>query len=138
MLRLGATKVELGVQSLDEDLLVRMKRGHTVEDAAQASANLREAGLKVGFHMMPGLPGSSQQRDLAVFRALFSDSRFRPDYLKIYPTLVIEGTELYRQYLRGEYTPLGDEDAAELVSRIKEILPRYVRLQRVQRIYHPL
>jgi len=133
MLRLGATKVELGVQSLDEDLLVRMKRGHKVEDAAQASANLREAGLKVGFHMMPGLPGSSPDLDLAVFRELFSDSRFRPDYLKIYPTLVIEGTELYRQYLRGEYTPLGDDDAAELVSRIKETLPRYVRLQRVQR-----
>jgi elongator complex protein 3 len=79
MLRLGATKVELGVQSLDEDLLVRMKRGHTVEDAAQASANLREAGLKVGFHMMPGLPGSSPALDLAIFRELFSDSPFRPD-----------------------------------------------------------
>ncbi len=133
MLRLGATKVELGVQSLDDDILVRMKRGHTVEDAAHASRLLREAGLKVGFHMMPGLPGSSQENDLAIFRRLFSDHRFRPDYLKIYPTLVIEGTELFRQYQRGEYSPLGDDDAAELVSRIKEILPRYVRLQRVQR-----
>ena len=133
MLRLGATKVELGVQSLDEDILVSMRRGHTVEDTAWASANLREVGLKVGFHMMPGLPGSSPDQDFAVFRRLFSDPRFRPDYLKIYPTLVIEGTELFRQYQRGEYIPLGDHDAAELVCRIKEILPRYVRLQRVQR-----
>ena len=83
--------------------------------------------------MMPGLPGSSPKVDLEVFQELFSDSRFRPDYLKIYPTLVVEGTELYRQYLRGEYVPLGDAAAAELVSRIKEILPAYVRLQRVQR-----
>jgi elongator complex protein 3 len=133
MLLLGATKVELGVQSTRDDLLEKMKRGHTVEDTVSANRALREAGLKVGFHMMPGLPGSSPQIDLEVFRELFSDSRFRPDYLKIYPTLVVEGTELYRQYQRGEYAPLGDAAAAELVSRIKEILPPYVRLQRVQR-----
>ena len=98
MLSLGATKVELGVQSTRDDLLQNMKRGHTVEDAVTANRNLREAGLKVGFHMMPGLPGSTPEVDLEVFRDLFMDSRFRPDYLKIYPTLVIEGTELYRQY----------------------------------------
>ncbi len=133
MLLLGATKVELGVQSTRDDLLENMKRGHTVEDTVSANRTLREVGLKVGFHMMPGLPGSSPEVDLEVFRELFSDSRFRPDYLKIYPTLVVEGTELYRQYLKGEYAPLGDAAAAELVSRIKEILPAYVRLQRVQR-----
>jgi len=133
MLKLGATKVELGVQSTRDEILERMRRGHTVEDTAAANRALREAGLKVGFHMMPGLPGSSPETDLKVFKELFSDSRFRPDYLKIYPTLVIEATELYRLYKRGEYSPLGDEEAADLVSRIKEILPPYVRLQRVQR-----
>jgi elongator complex protein 3 len=133
ILHLGATKVELGVQSTRNDILQTMKRGHTVEDAVCANRALREAGLKVGFHMMPGLPGSSEKVDLEVFKELFSDSRFRPDYLKIYPTLVVEGTELYRQYLLGEYVPLSDGAAAELVSRIKEILPAYVRLQRVQR-----
>ncbi|HUS75658.1 MAG TPA: tRNA uridine(34) 5-carboxymethylaminomethyl modification radical SAM/GNAT enzyme Elp3 [Methanothrix sp.] len=133
MLSLGATKVELGVQSTRDDLLENMKRGHTAMDTVCANRSLREAGLKVGFHMMPGLPGSSLQVDLEVFQELFSDSRFRPDYLKIYPTLVVEGTELYRQYCNGEYSPLGDEEAAKLVSRIKEILPSYVRLQRVQR-----
>ena len=124
MLSLGATKVELGVQSTRDDLLQNMLRGHTVQDAVTANRNLREAGLKVGFHMMPGLPGSTPKMDLEVFRELFSDSRFRPDYLKIYPTLVVEGTELYRQYQRGEYAPLGDAAAAELVSRIKEIASR--------------
>ena len=133
MLYLGATKVELGVQSTRNEILEMMRRGHTVEDTAAANFALREAGLKVGFHMMPGLPGSNFETDLQVFRELFSDSRFRPDYLKIYPTLVIEGTELYRLYQKGEYSPLEDEQAADLVSRIKEILPPYVRLQRVQR-----
>lgn len=133
LLPLGATKVELGVQSTRDDILQTMNRGHTVEDSVSANRSLREAGLKVGFHMMPGLPGSTPKKDLEVFRELFSDSRFRPDYLKIYPTLVVEGTELYQLYRKGEYIPLGDDAAAELVSRIKEILPAYVRLQRVQR-----
>ncbi len=133
MLSLGGTKVELGVQSIRDEILLRMNRGHTVEDTVTANKALREAGLKVGFHMMPGLPGTTPAEDLEAFRDLFSDSRFRPDYLKIYPTLVVEGTQLYELYRRGEYAPLGDEDAADLVSRIKELLPPYVRLQRVQR-----
>jgi len=133
MLSLGATKVELGVQSISDGILAAINRGHSVEDTVQANHLLREAGLKVGFHMMPGLPGSTPAGDLQMFRDLFEDSRFMPDYLKIYPALVIEGTELFRQYLRGEYLPLDDSQAADLVSRIKELLPRYVRLQRVQR-----
>jgi len=133
MLVLGATKVELGVQSTLDRVLQKMRRGHTVQQTIDANRNLRNAGIKVGFHMMPGLPGSSPEDDLSVFRELFENSNFRPDYLKIYPTLVVEGTELYRQYISGEYQPLGDEAGAELVSRIKALLPRYVRLQRVQR-----
>lgn len=133
MLILGGTKVELGVQSTDDDLLAEMRRGHTVRDSIEANRALREAGLKVGFHMMPGLPGSDFQRDLRCFRALFEEEEFRPDYLKIYPALVVEGTELYDRYLRGEYSPLADDEAADLISRIKEIIPPYTRLQRVQR-----
>ncbi len=133
MLSLGATKVELGVQSTLDSILHSMRRGHTVEDTINANTTLRVAGLKVGFHMMPGLPGSTPEKDLKVFRDLFESSSFRPDYLKIYPTLVVAGTKLHEMYLRGEYCPLGDEEAAMLVSRIKAMLPRYVRLQRVQR-----
>lgn len=133
MLLLGGTKVELGVQSTDDDLLAEMRRGHTVQDSIEANRALREAGLKVGFHMMPGLLGSDLQRDLASFRDLFELEGFRPDYLKIYPALVVEGTELYDRYLWGEYSPLEDEEATELISRVKELIPPYTRLQRVQR-----
>ena len=133
MLPLGATKIELGVQSTRDSILKKMNRGHNVEDVISANRDIRESGLKVGFHMMPGLPGSSLKEDLEDFKELFDNSSFRPDYLKIYPTLVIEGTQLHRMYKRGEYKPLESEEAAELVSRTKELLPRYVRLQRVQR-----
>lgn len=133
MLRLGVTKVELGVQSTRDEVLHLIGRGHSVQDSVRANWSLREAGLKVGFHMMPGLPGSTPRGDLEAFRELFQDSRFRPDYLKIYPTLVIEGTELHRLYMSGEYSPLEDEAAVDLVAEIKSLLPRYVRLQRVQR-----
>jgi elongator complex protein 3 len=133
MLSLGATKVELGVQSIRDVILERMRRGHTVEETARANAVLRDAGLKVGFHMMPGLPGSSPSEDLEDFRHLFEGERFQPDYLKIYPALVVEGTEAFEMYQRGEYEPLWDEEAADLVSKIKALLPKHVRLQRVQR-----
>jgi elongator complex protein 3 len=133
MLLLGATKVELGVQSTRDAVLQRIRRGHAAREAVKANRELREAGLKVGFHMMPGLPGSTPREDLEVFRELFESPDYRPDYLKIYPALVVKGTELHDLYSAGEYVPLGDEEAAELISRVKALLPRYVRLQRVQR-----
>ena len=123
MLWLGATKVELGVQSTRDEILERMGRGHLVSHTVDANCRLREAGLKVGFHLMPGLPGSSPELDMQIFEELFEMEELRPDYLKIYPTLVIEGTELFRMYQQGEYIPYGDEEAADLISRIKEILP---------------
>jgi len=133
MLELGATKVEIGVQSIYEDVLERIRRGHGIKEVVEANRMLRDSGFKVGFHMMPGLPSSSKERDLKMFRELFSDERFKPDFLKIYPTLVIKGTELYEMWLRGEYEPLSTEEAAELVAKIKRELPEWVRLQRVQR-----
>ena len=133
ILYLGGTKVELGVQSTNDLILKKMRRGHTVEDSVRANCDLREAGLKVGFHMMPGLPGSNFEIDLESFRTLFDDENFRPDYLKIYPTLVVAGTELHELYQKGEYAPLEGDEAAELISQIKEFVPPYTRIQRVQR-----
>ncbi len=133
MLDMGVTKVELGVQSTYDFILKRIERGHTVAESVEANRALRDSGLKVGFHMMPGLPGSSFERDLRMFERLFNDARFCPDYLKIYPALVTEGTKLYDWWKRGEYTPLSSEDAALLLARIKERLPGWVRLQRIQR-----
>jgi elongator complex protein 3 len=133
MLAMGVTKVELGVQSTYDFILKRIERGHTVADSVEANRALRDSGIKAGFHMMPGLPGSSPERDLRMFEMLFKDERFCPDYLKIYPTLVTKGTKLYDLWQRGEYEPLSNEVAAELMAGIKERLPKWVRLQRIQR-----
>jgi len=132
-LRLGGTKVELGVQSIYDFVLSRMQRGHGVAEIVRANQILRDSAFKVGFHMMPHLPGADSELDLRGFKKLFDDPRFRPDYLKIYPTLVTEGTPLYRMWEAGEYQAISDEEAAELVADIKAVLPKWVRLQRVQR-----
>ncbi len=133
MLRLGATKVELGVQSVYDDILERVRRGHSVRDTVEATSVLKDSGFKIVYHIMPGLPGSDPDRDLEMIKQLFEDPRFRPDYLKIYPTLVIEGTELYEMWRRGEYSALSDEEAIELISEMYRYIPKYVRIQRVQR-----
>ncbi|WP_406659955.1 tRNA uridine(34) 5-carboxymethylaminomethyl modification radical SAM/GNAT enzyme Elp3 [Methanolobus sp. ZRKC3] len=133
MLDLGATKVEIGVQSTYDFVLSRMKRGHTVADSVEANRMLRDSALKVGFHMMPGLPGMDRERDLRNFKRLFEDPRFKPDYLKIYPTLVTEGTELHKMWERGEYDALNDTDAVDLLAEVKSCIPKWVRLQRIQR-----
>jgi elongator complex protein 3 len=133
MLSLGGTKVELGLQSTSDEILAAIDRGHTVADAVEANQACRDSGLKVGFHMMPGLPGSDFNSDLRMFRELFSDERFCPDYLKIYPTLVTAGTALHELWKRGDYAPFEVNDAIELVALVKAQLPKWVRLQRVQR-----
>ena len=133
MLDLGVTKVELGVQHTDNDILRRINRGHTREDVIEANRLLRDSALKVGFHVMPGLPGSDPELDFASFDEVFSNPDFIPDYLKIYPTLVVEGSEIAKLWEKGEYQPLTTESAAELISRIKPMIPPWTRLQRVQR-----
>lgn len=133
ILGLGATKVEIGVQSTYDFILAGIQRGHTVAESADANMRLRDSGLKVGFHMMPGLPGSSTGSDLAMFGRLFEDERFMPDYLKIYPTLVTEGTRLHGMWELGNFAPLEVEEGIELLAKIKALLPKWVRLQRIQR-----
>ncbi len=130
---LGVTRVELGVQSVNDILLKNVQRGHTVEDTIDATKLTKDHGLKVCYHIMPGLPGSTPEGDLEDFKSIFREECFRPDMIKIYPTLVIKGTKLYQMWKRGEYTPLTTEGATELVSRMKEVVPEYVRIQRVQR-----
>ncbi len=132
-LRLGTTRVELGIQSTHDDILTRVHRGHTDAQSRDALARAKAAGLKVGVHMMPGLPGSDPDRDLESFRQLFDDPAYRPDFLKIYPTLVLEGTALHGLWEHGLYAPLTVEEAVELVARIKALVPRWCRIQRVQR-----
>lgn len=133
MLDLGATLVEIGVQCLDDGILRSVKRGHTVEDVVEATRILRDSGLKVGYHMMPGLPGSCPERDLQDLKKIFEDERFRPDYLKIYPTLVLRGTGLYELWERGEFKALSDAEAVELLAKAEQFFPRWVRVARIQR-----
>ena len=132
-LALGTTRVEIGLQSTHDDVLEAVHRGHTDAQSRQALARAKEAGLKVGAHMMPGLPGSDPDRDLESFRDLFADPAYRPDFLKIYPTLVLPGTALHGLWKSGRYAPLRTEEAVALIARVKAIVPRWCRIQRVQR-----
>ncbi len=133
VLEMGATKVEVGVQSIYDRVLEKIDRGHTVQDSIAANKRLRDSGLKVGFHIMVGLPGSDANDDLNMFKTLFSDPAFCPDHLKIYPTLVTEGTVLHRWWKDGSYHSLDNESAIGLLADIKSVLPKWVRLQRIQR-----
>jgi elongator complex protein 3 len=137
MLEFGATRVELGVQVLDDDIYRLVRRGHTVEDVVTATALLKDHGFKVHYHWMPGLPGSSPEKDLEMSRQLFDDPRFRPDGLKLYPTMVVEGTELERWYREGLYHPYPINTMIDLVADIKAIVPPYVRISRVLRDIPP-
>ncbi|MEA3559773.1 MAG: tRNA uridine(34) 5-carboxymethylaminomethyl modification radical SAM/GNAT enzyme Elp3 [Candidatus Thermoplasmatota archaeon] len=133
MLSLGGTRLELGVQSLFDLPLLRSERGHSVMDTVNATKTAKDSGLKVGYHLMPGIPGSTREMNFETAYNAFHDSRFMPDMIKIYPTLVIKGTKLYDMWKRGEYEPIQTEDAARLVAEIKRITPPWVRIQRVQR-----
>lgn len=133
MLDLGVTKVELGVQHVDDEVLTINRRGCGTEDTIRANTLLRDAGLKVGFHIMPNLPGSTIENDRLLFKTLFGDERYRPDFLKIYPTLVTPGSEIEDLYHKGLYEPYPEKDLIDLIAYGKSCLPEYVRLQRVQR-----
>ena len=132
-LRYGCTRVEIGVQSLDDSVHEYCKRCHTTQDVIDATQRLKDYGFKLGYHMMLGLPRSDPEKDLEAFKQLFSDSRFQPDQIKIYPTFVMKNTELERLYYNGEYVPYTTEQIVDLIVRIKEIVPPYVRIMRVMR-----
>ena len=133
MLNMGATRVEIGVQTLSDKVLQKVERGHGVSETVQASKMLRDSGLKVCYHLMPGLPGTDPVSDLETFHLLFSDSRFQPDMLKIYPTIVVKNTKLYDWWLADEYAPYTSDQVVDLVSEAVSRMPEYVRIQRIQR-----
>jgi elongator complex protein 3 len=132
MLKMGVTRVELGVQTTYDFVYKRMERGHTVKDVIDANRILRDSGLKVAMHLMPGLL-SNNNMDLRIFKRLFSDESFKPDMLKIYPCLVTKGSKLYDLWKSGKYEPYKDEEAINLIVKIKKMLPKWVRTMRIQR-----
>ena len=133
MLEFGTTRVELGVQTLDDEIYRLVRRGHRVADVIRATALLREHGFKVHYHWMPGLPGSTPEEDLELSHKLFSDDSFRPDGLKLYPTMVVAGTELEEWHKNNRYQPYDDDTMIQLIVDIKSIVPKYVRISRVLR-----
>ncbi len=133
LLSYGATRCELGVQHPDDRIYGLVGRGHTVKDVTDATLALKNAAFKVLYHIMPGMPGSDRKKDVSFVRRLFSDARFRPDMLKIYPTLVVPGTELADMAARGEFRPYGAEEAADVISEFYRYIPPYVRVMRIQR-----
>jgi elongator complex protein 3 len=132
LLTYGATRVEMGAQSLDDEILRRVKRGHDVQATIDATTVCKNAFLKVGYHIMPGL-FSTPEKDVKMFRQLFENPDFRPDMLKIYPCLVIPGTPLFEMWKKGKFSPYEAEEAAEVISRLKKFVPRYCRIMRVDR-----
>ena len=133
LLGFGMTRIELGVQSVFDDVLRLVNRGHGVAETARATRDCKDLGLKVTYHIMTGLPGSSPDKDLEMFRTLFSDSRFQPDMLKIYPTLVVPGSELEVWMREGRYMPPTTQETVELLAKAKPLVPPWVRIMRVQR-----
>jgi len=133
MRELGATRVELGVQSIYNDVLKFNKRGHSVAETIKATRLLKEAGFKINYHMMPDLPGSNYKRDLKMFQELFSDSDFQPDMLKIYPCVVVKNAPIYKWLKTGKYKPYSDKKLIRLLCEIKKIVPYYVRITRLIR-----
>lgn len=130
---LGVTMVELGVQSIYDDILQKNLRGHGVKETALATQLLKDAGFKVLYQMMPNLYGSSPARDLKMFKIIFTDSRFRPDLLKIYPCALLKQSPLFRVWRKGEYLPYTEKQLIGLVRAIKKTIPYYVRIQRITR-----
>ncbi len=131
--KLGVTLVEIGVQTIFDDVLKKCQRDHSVKEVVEATKLLKDAGFKVLYQMMPNLPGSTIQKDLATFKELFENPHFKPDWLKIYPCVVCKESKLYQLWEKGKYQSYSDEELINLLIKIKEILPYWVRVARLFR-----
>jgi len=130
---LGCTRVELGVQSIYNDVLKKNLRGHNVKQTQKATKLLKDAGFKINYHIMLNLLGSNQARDEKMFEKLFFNPDFQPDLLKIYPCVVLKTAPLYKIWQRGNYKPYSQKQLINLILRIKQKIPPYVRIQRIIR-----
>lgn len=133
MRSLGATRVELGVQSIYDEVLEKNNRGHLVQATIQATKLLKNAGFKINYHIMLGLPGSTYRKDTQMMKELFLNPNFQPDMLKLYPCVVLKNTQLYKDYQNKKYHPYNDKKLLQLLCEIKKDIPYYVRIVRVIR-----
>lgn len=133
MRRLGATKIEIGVQSIYNNVLKKTKRGHDVNATIEATRLLKNAGFKVSYQIMLNLPLSNIEKDLNMARELFKNEKFKPDYLKIYPCALVRSSELYKDYKKGDYKPYTERELIDLIKSIKKEMPYYTRIERIIR-----
>ncbi|KAJ3372751.1 Elongator subunit [Kappamyces sp. JEL0680] len=133
MLRYGCTRLEIGVQSVYEDVARDTNRGHTVKAVSECFQLSKDAGYKVVVHMMPDLPNVGMERDLAQFKEFFENPAFRTDGLKLYPTLVIRGTGLYELWRTGRYKNYSPQALVDLIAKILAMVPPWTRVYRIQR-----
>ncbi len=131
--KLGITMVELGVQSIYDDVLKLNLRGHGVKETILATKFLKDAGFKVLYQIMPNLPGSNVKKDEKMFEELFQNPDFQPDYLKIYPCALLKEAPLYQWWQTGKYKPYSKKTLFKLIKKIKKKIPYYVRIQRIAR-----
>lgn len=129
----GVTKVEMGVQTTSDEVQSRTKRGHDLESVKRATSLLKDAGFKIGYHMMPNLPGSSVDLDKRMVGELFEGDDYQPDYLKIYPCVVIPQTELSGMYRAGDFKPYDDATLEEVLYENLKSVPEWCRIDRVAR-----
>ncbi|MEK6813014.1 MAG: tRNA uridine(34) 5-carboxymethylaminomethyl modification radical SAM/GNAT enzyme Elp3 [Nanoarchaeota archaeon] len=133
MLAFGTTRCELGVQAIDNELYRITKRGHGVQHVQDATARLKNNSFKVGYHWMPGLPGSDLDKDIAMYKELFDNPAYRPDHVKIYPTQVMEGTILGEEAKKTGWQTYNDQELLKVLKALKKATPRYCRIMRIMR-----
>ncbi len=133
MLTHGCTRVELGIQTLNDSVLTKTHRGHDLKDSVEATRLLKDSGYKVGYHFMLGLPGNTKDDDLKYFKELFDNPDYKPDAVKIYPCMVFKNTPLHKMYEKGLFNPMNTKEASSLIAEMKSLIPRYCRVMRVQR-----
>lgn len=133
MRELGCTRVELGIQHINDKILKLNRRGHTAKQSIEAIKLLKDAGFKLNLHLMPNMYGSTPAKDLKMFRELYSNGNYMPDMIKIYPCVVNEHADLYKLYKQKKYKPYTDKQLLELLKKIKKITPEWVRITRLIR-----
>ena len=137
MLEWGATRIELGVQAIDDKIYKKVNRGHKVQDVIDATEKLKKAGFKIGYHLMPGIPGSNPKKDIQMFKKIFKSKNFKPDQIKIYPCQVLKGAGLEALYYGSEYLPYSKQQTAETIIKMLKLTPRYCRIMRIMREIPP-
>ncbi|MCH7851058.1 MAG: tRNA uridine(34) 5-carboxymethylaminomethyl modification radical SAM/GNAT enzyme Elp3 [Nanoarchaeota archaeon] len=137
MLKWGTTRVELGVQAIDDEIYKKINRCHDLAAVIDTTRRLKKAGFKIGYHIMPGLPGSSIKHDIEMFKEIFDSPNFKPDQIKIYPCQVLKGAAMEHLYYAGKYIPYNLEETARIIIKTLLLTPNYCRIMRIMREIPP-